>query len=579
MKASELKRKYIEFFKQYNHKEIPNASLIPENDPTVLFTTAGMHPLVPFLAGQKHPAGKKLVNVQRCIRTGDIHEVGNDYHLTFFEMLGNWSLGDYFKEEAIKMSYEFLTSKKWLNLSPEKLAISVFKGDKDAPRDEESAKIWIKLGMPRERIAYLPKKDNWWGPAGLTGPCGPDTEMFYWNSHKPVPKKFNPSNKNWVEIWNDVFMQYEKTKDAKYAPLKQKNVDTGMGVERTVTVLQKKNSVYETELFFPIINKIKQLTKTKNKKSIRIIADHLKASVFILAERVHPSNLEQGYVLRRLIRTSIRHGRLLGIESDFTTPIAKEVIKIYPEYEILNKNKDFIFMQLKKEEEKFKKTLSLGLRQFEKLIKNKKITGKGAFILFSTYGFPLEMTEDLAKEHKIKLNKKEFEKEFKKHQELSRTATKGRFRSGLIDESETTTKLHTATHLLHAALRQILGKHVQQKGSNITPERLRFDFSHDKKLTQEEIKKIETLVNKKIKESLPIASEEMTPEEAKKQGALGFFEHKYGDKVSVYTIKGFSKEICTGPHVKNTKEIGKFKIIKEEAVASGIRRIKAIIKK
>ncbi|MEK6922991.1 MAG: alanine--tRNA ligase [Nanoarchaeota archaeon] len=579
MKASELKRKYIEFFKQYNHKEIPNASLIPENDPTVLFTTAGMHPLVPFLAGQKHPAGKKLVNVQRCIRTGDIHEVGNDYHLTFFEMLGNWSLGDYFKEEAIKMSYEFLTSKKWLNLSPEKLAISVFKGDKDAPRDEESAKIWIKLGMPRERIAYLPKKDNWWGPAGLTGPCGPDTEMFYWNSHKPVPKKFNPSNKNWVEIWNDVFMQYEKTKDAKYAPLKQKNVDTGMGVERTVTVLQKKNSVYETELFFPIINKIKQLTKTKNKKSIRIIADHLKASVFILAERVHPSNLEQGYVLRRLIRTSIRHGRLLGIESDFTTPIAKEVIKIYPEYEILNKNKDFIFMQLKKEEEKFKKTLSLGLRQFEKLIKNKKITGKGAFILFSTYGFPLEMTEDLAKEHKIKLNKKEFEKEFKKHQELSRTATKGRFRSGLIDASETTTKLHTATHLLHAALRQILGKHVQQKGSNITPERLRFDFSHDKKLTQEEIKKIETLVNKKIKESLPIASEEMTPEEAKKQGALGFFEHKYGDKVSVYTIKGFSKEICTGPHVKNTKEIGKFKIIKEEAVASGIRRIKAIIKK
>ena len=704
MKASELKRKYIEFFKQYNHKEIPNASLIPENDPTVLFTTAGMHPLVPFLAGQKHPAGKKLVNVQRCIRTGDIHEVGNDYHLTFFEMLGNWSLGDYFKEEAIKMSYEFLTSKKWLNLSPEKLAISVFKGDKDAPRDEESAKIWIQLGIPKERIAYLPKKDNWWGPAGLTGPCGPDTEMFCWNSPKPVPKKFDSSDKNWVEIWNDVFMQYEKTKinailvdaihclfdesrklnkellnllqsyntklivvtnadlkDEKNQPLselkkqnievftingkpektnpeyfkkllakynlktneiiyfdhakenvsaakrininsglfqnvqqiktfideniytflslKQKNVDTGMGVERTVTVLQQKNSVYETESFSPIINKIKGLAKIKNERSIRIIADHLKASVFILAEGIQPSNLEQGYVLRRLIRTSIRHGRLLGIENDFTTPIAKEVIKIYPEYEILNKNKDFIFMQLKKEEEKFKKTLSLGLRQFEKLIKNKKITGKGAFILFSTYGFPLEMTEDLAKEHKIKLNKKEFEKEFKKHQELSRTATKGRFRSGLIDESETTTKLHTATHLLHAALRQILGKHVQQKGSNITPERLRFDFSHDKKLTQEEIKKIETLVNKKIKESLPIASEEMTPEEAKKQGALGFFEHKYGDKVSVYTIKDFSKEICTGPHVKNTKEIGKFKIIKEEAVASGIRRIKAIIKK
>ncbi len=575
MKAKELKKKYVDFFKSKEHKEIKNSSLIPENDPTVLFTTAGMHPLVPFLTGQKHPSGKRLVNVQRCIRTGDINEVGDEVHLTFFEMLGNWSLGDYFKEEAIKMSFEFLTDKKWLGLSKDKLGITCFKGDKDAEKDVESARIWIELGISKDRIAFLGKDDNWWGPAGLTGPCGPDTEMFYYTGGK-APKKFDAKDKNWVEIWNDVFMEYDKKADGKYYVLKQKNVDTGMGVERTVAVLQGKKTVYDTELFLPIIDKIRKLAKKKDIRSLRIIADHLRSAVFILMDGVVPSNLEQGYVLRRLIRTAIRHGRLLGVEDDFCSDIAEEVIKLYDEYPLEGKRK-FIIEELKKEEIKFKKTLTFGLRQFDKLAKSRKIDGRDAFILFSTYGFPLEMTEDLAKEYEVKINKKEFEGEFKKHQELSRTATKGKFGSGLIDHSKETTQLHTATHLLHAALRKILGDQVQQKGSNITPERLRFDFSFERKLTNEEIDKIEKLVNEQIEKSLDVISEEMNPKEAKRLGALGFFEHKYGEKVSVYTIKGFSKEICTGPHVKNTSELGKFKIIKEEAVAAGVRRIKAVL--
>jgi len=702
MEASQLKRKYIEFYKKKNHKEIKNSSLIPENDPTVLFTTAGMHPLVPFILKQKHPLGKRLVNVQRCIRTGDIESVGDDVHLTFFEMLGNWSLGDYFKEEAIKMSFEFLTSKKWLGIPVEKLGVSVFKGDKDAPNDKESAKVWLDLGVSKERIAYLSKKDNWWGPAGLTGPCGPDTEMFVWNGKDKAPRKFDIKNSGWVEVWNDVFMEYEKIKikailvdamyclfdkdrnlnkelfsmlnnyptkliivtnadlnDTKnkpltefisdnidiytlknnpdksnpeyfekllnkynlkpneiiyfdhsednlnsakklgiktelyknskqiqnfidnnfysYIPLKQKNVDTGMGVERTAAVLQRKETIYDTELFLPIINKIKELSEG-NVRSVRIIADHLRSSVFLLMDGVLPSNLEQGYVLRRLIRTAIRHGRLIGIKEDFTSKVAEEVIKIYKdEYKELEKKKKFILVELKKEEDRFRRTLLLGLKQFDKLIK-KKITGKDAFILFSTYGFPLEMTEELAKEQRLKIDKGEFEKEFRKHQELSRTATKGRFGSGLVDQSVETTKLHTATHLVHSALRKILGKRVQQKGSNITQERLRFDFSFDRKLTEEEIKKVEDLVNQQIRKGLKVIREEMPLREAKKQRALGFFEHRYGEKVYVYTIGGFSKEICTGPHVTNTQELGKFKIIKEEAVAAGIRRIKAVLK-
>jgi len=578
MNAKQLKRKYIEFFKSKNHKEIKNFPLIPENDPTVLFTTAGMHPLVPYLLGQRHPSGKRLVNIQRCIRTGDIEEVGDQDHNTFFEMLGNWSLGDYWKREAIEFSFEFLTSKKWLGIPIDKLGVTVFKGDKDAPKDEESAKAWIKLGIPRERIAYLPKKDNWWGPAGLTGPCGPDTEMFCWIGSGKAPKKCDPDDNRWVEIGNDVFMEYEKLSNGKYIPLKQKNVDFGGGVERTAMVLQGKKTVYDTELFKPIVDKIKKLSTKDNVRSIRIIADHLRSSVFLLMDGILPSNLEQGYVLRRLIRTAIRHGRLIGIEDDFTSEVAGVVIKIYNgEYGELGKKRKFILDELKEEEDRFRRTLILGLRQFGKLVKKRKVTGKDAFILFSTYGFPLEMTEDLAREHSIKINRKEFEKEFRRHQELSRTAMKGRFGSGLADQGVETTRLHTATHLLHTALRKILGKKVQQKGSNITSERLRFDFSFDRKMTEKEIKKVEDLVNKQIKKKLKVIREEMSPSEAKRLGALGFFEHVYGEKVSVYTIDKFSKEICTGPHVKNTKELGRFKIIKEESVAAGIRRIKAVL--
>jgi len=582
MKAKDLKKKYFEFFKGKKHKLISSASLIPEHDPTVLFTTAGMHPLVPYIMGEKHPAGKRLVDVQKCIRTGDIDEVGNTSHLTFFEMLGNWSLGDYWKKEAIEWSYEFLTSKKWLNLDKNKLYISVFSGDKDAPKDEESVKIWRSLGIPTERIFYLPKKDNWWGPAGSTGPCGPDTEMFYDTGKEKCGKECQPGCGcgKYFEIWNDVFIQYNKTKEGKYTNLKQKTVDTGMGVERTAAMLQKKENVFEIETFKPIIEKIKAEAKEQNIKSIRIIADHLKASTFILAEKISPSNLDQGYVLRRLIRKSIRHFRLLGIEKEnFASEIAKIVIENFKDdYPELNENKNFILKELEKEEKKFKKTLETGLREFNKLIKKgTKITGKEAFILFSSYGFPLEMTEELAEEKKLRINKEEFEKEFKKHQKLSRVGAKKRFKGGLADSSQETKRLHTATHLLNEALRKVLDDKIVQKGSNITPERLRFDFNFDRKLTEEEIKKIEDLVNKKIKEAIQVKREEMTLEEAKKRNAQGVFEHKYADRVSVYTVGNFSTEICGGPHVKNTKELGKFKIIKEESSAAGIRRIKAVL--
>ena len=580
MKASELKKKYLEFFKSKKHSIIKSSPLIPENDPTVLFTTAGMHPLVPHLLGVEHPEGKRLADVQKCIRTGDIDSVGDDTHLTFFEMLGNWSLGDYFKKEAIEWSFEFLTSKKWLNLDINRLGVTCFQGDKDAPKDEEASKIWASLGIKKERIAFLPKEDNWWGPAGETGPCGPDTEMFYWISDEPVPKVFNPKDKKWVEIWNDVFMQYTKTKEGRYELSKQKNVDTGMGVERTACILQGKKTVYDTELFLPIIKKIKELTKEENEKYFRIIADHLKASTFILGDErsIIPSNLGQGYVLRRLIRKSIRLGKLMNIKDNFTSEIAKVVIDIYKkEYQELELNKDIIINELNKEEKKFNETLESGLRQFEKLSSKGAISGKDAFILFSTFGFPFEMTEELAKEKKIKINKKEFDEEFKKHQELSRVGAEKTFKGGLSEASEITAKLHTATHLLHAALRKVLGEKVQQKGSNITAERLRFDFSFDRKLADEELKKVESIVNEKIKEKLPVIKSITSPDEAKKEGALAFFGHKYGDKISVYDIKGFSKEICMGPHAENTSQLGKFKILKEEGVAAGVRRIKAVL--
>ena len=588
----ELIKKYIEFFKAKKHKEIPSSSLIPENDPTVLFTTAGMHPLVPYLLGQKHPLGKRLVNVQKCIRTGDIEEVGDTTHHTFFEMLGNWSLGDYGKKTAIEYSFEFLT--KILKIPKNKLAISVFKGDKNAEADKVSHEIWLKLGIPEERIVFLPKENNWWGPAGETGPCGPDTEMFYWSSQESPPKTFHHEDKRWVEIWNDVFMEYEKSSSGKYKKSRQLNIDTGMGVERTLAVLNNLEDNYLTSSFLPIIKKIESLSKKKysedNKKQMRIIADHMRASVFILWDpnSIKPSNAGQGYVLRRLIRRTIRYWRQLVSQHQANTPItevmAEIIIKLYKSsYPELENNKQHILSQLVEEENKFNKTLEEGLKEFDKISSrsNNLISGKDAFLLFQSFGFPIEITQELAHEKHIKVNIEEYLKEYNNHQELSKQTSSGMFKSGLADNSEQTTKLHTATHLLNEALRKVLGKDVKQRGSNITPERLRFDFNFPRKLKEEEIKQVESLVNEQILKSLEVSKEEVKYEEAIKSGAQAEFGHKYPEKVSVYTIGSkkswFSREICTGPHVKNTSKLGKFKILKEESVASGIRRIKAIV--
>ena len=587
MKAKELKKKYFKFFQEKQHKLISSASLIPEHDPTVLFTTAGMHPLVPYLMGQSHPQGKRLVNVQKCIRTGDIDDVGDPSHLTFFEMLGNWSLGDYFKKEVIEWSYEFLT--KVLKFKKDKISVTCFKGDKDAPQDKESAEIWLNLGIPSERIFFLPKEDNWWGPAGTTGPCGPCTEMFIDTGKDKCNIKCQPGCNcgKYFEIWNDVFMEYNKKQDGTYEKLKQKNVDTGMGVERTIAMLQNKENIYETELFEPIIKKIKNLANINKEdefqeESIRIITDHIRASTFILGDNlgITPSNLDQGYILRRFIRRSIRHGKSLGIEKEFLSELAEIVIKQYKDdYNELEKNKDIIMQELKKEDEKFRKTLEKGLNKFEKMSQNKEISAKEAFLLFQSFGFPIEMTQELAREKGVKVDVKGFEQEFKQHQELSRKGAEKRFKGGLADSGEQTTKLHTATHLLNQALREILKKpDIYQRGSNITPERLRFDFNFDRKLEKEELQKVEDWVNDKIKQGLEVKREEMTVEEAKKAGAQGVFEDKYGEKVSVYSIGTISKEICGGPHVKNTKELGHFKIKKEESSAAGVRRIKAILK-
>ena len=580
-----MRKKFLDFFKKKGHAIIPGASLIPEHDPTVLFTTAGMHPLTPFLLGEKHPAGQRLADAQKCVRTGDIDSIGDNWHLTFFEMLGNWSLGDYWKKEAIEWSFEFLTEKKWLDIPAGKLSITVFAGDKDAPEDKDSAKIWQKLGILKERIYYLPKEENWWGPAGQTGPCGPCTEMFYDTGKEKCNSNCRPgcSCGKYAEIWNDVFMEFNKTKEGKYLPLKQKNVDTGMGLERTIAVLAGFDNVYETELFKPIIKKIGELT-TKNyplpTTHYRIIADHLKAATFILAENIEPSNVERGYVLRRLIRRAVRHGRQIGIKNIFTHKVAESIIEIYPE---LKKNQDFIFEQLIREEEKFGKTLKRGLKQFERLAKNNKITGEKAFNLYQNYGFPLELTQELGKERNIKIDEKDFQEALKKHQELSRLGSEKKFKGGLADHSKKVTKYHTATHLLLAALRQILSSHIYQRGSNITAERLRFDFSHTAKLTPEELKKVEDLVNQKIKDGLEVKWEEMSLEEAKKQRAMGVFGEKYGERVKVYTIFNpktgeiFSQEICGGPHVKRTSELGKFKIIKEESSGASVRRLRAVL--
>jgi len=576
MTSKELREKFLLFFKENNHTIIPSASLVPENDPTVLFTTAGMHPLVPFLLGERHPAGKRLANAQICIRTDDIDEVGDEVHHTFFEMLGNWSLGDYWKKETIEWSYEFLTDKKWLGLDKDKLAISVFAGDDDAKRDEESVKIWKNLGIPEKRIAFLSKKDNWWGPAGEIGPCGPDTEMFYWAGKEKAPAEFNPRDGKWVEIWNDVFMEYFKNIDGRYESLPQKNVDTGMGLERVLSVLNGLDDDYKTDVFLPLLQEIEKLSGKKyedNKKEFRIIVDHIKAAAFIIGDKngVEPSNLGQGYVVRRLLRRAIRYGKMLDLPQYFLASLIQKVIEIYGKAypEIKRKENDIITI-VQKEEEKFEKTLEEGIKQFEK--------GLDAFELYTTYGFPLELTMEMAKEQGKNINVEEFNRKFKEHQKLSRTASAGMFKGGLADTGEQAIKYHTATHLLLAALKEILGPHVWQRGSNINAERLRFDFSHPQKMTEAEIKKVEELVNQKIKEDLPVICKETTLEEAKAKGATGIFEEKYGKIVKVYAIGEFSKEICGGPHVKRTSELGHFKIIKEESSAAGVRRIRAILK-
>jgi alanyl-tRNA synthetase len=601
MTADELRSKYVNFFVSKGHAQIQGKSLLPENDPTVLFTTAGMHPLVPYLLGQEHPAGKRLVDFQKCIRTGDIDSVGDPSHLTFFEMLGNWSLGDYFKEEAIKMSFEFLTSPQWLNIPIEKLGVTVFKGEGEVPKDDESAAIWKKMGIPENRIAYLPREDNWWGPAGTTGPCGPDTEMFYYMGDAPCGPDCKPgcSCKKWLEIWNDVFMQYNKNAGGAYEPLARKCVDTGMGIERTVTVLNGKASVYDTVIFEPIISAIEKASGCKYSgganididRSIRIIADHVRSAVFILGDpkAVSPSNVGAGYVLRRLIRRAVRHGRKLTPSGINLCNIADVIVEQFKgSYPELEENRSFIKNELNREEEKFMETLQKGEHEFEKILPNllkdprKIMSGRLAFKLYDTYGFPIELTEELAAEHGMTVNRDEFDEAFKKHQELSRSQSGQAFKGGLGDQGEMAIKYHTATHLLHKALRSILGDHVAQKGSNITAERLRFDFAHDAPMTAEEIKKAEDIVNEQIKKDLTVFMETMGLEEAKAQGAVALFGEKYESQVKVYTIGNsvseyFSKEVCGGPHVEKTGVLGAFKIQKEQSSSAGVRRIRAVL--
>ncbi len=590
--ANALRKKFIDFFVSKDHKQISGASLIPENDPTVLFTTAGMHPLVPYILGAEHPSGNRLCDYQKCIRTGDIDAVGDPHHLTFFEMLGNWSLGSYFKNEAIDFSYDFLT--KELNIDPEKLSVTVFAGDDLVPRDNESAEAWKKHGILDERIYFLPKKDNWWGPAGETGPCGPDSEMFIDTGRE----KCNPDCKpgcscgKYFEIWNDVFMGYKKLDDGSYVEMDRKCVDTGMGIERTIAILQGKKNVYETEVFTPIIEGIEKLSNVKygnaedTDVSIRIVADHIRTSCFILGDQrgLAPSNVGQGYILRRLIRRAIRHGKKLGIEGVFLGELATIVVDLYNEaYPELIDNKEFIFNELEQEEDKFSKTLQKGEREFMKMIPNilkgkaKMIPGRMAFKLYDTYGFPIELTKELAQENGLSVDEEGFEKAFEKHQNQSRSGSEQKFKGGLADHSEKTTALHTATHMLHQALRTVLGEHVGQKGSNITIDRLRFDFTHPEKVSKEDLKKVEDLVNSEIQKNQDVICETMSLEKAKEKGAIAFFNSKYGEQVKVYSIGNFSKEVCGGPHVENTKVMGTFKIKKEQSSSAGVRRIKAVL--
>ena len=583
MKAIEIRNKYLNYFKKHGHAVIPSSPLIPENDPSVLFTTAGMQPLVPYLLGEKHPEGKRLTDYQKCLRTNDIDEVGDNRHLTYFEMLGNWSLGDYFKEESIAMSFEFLT--KELQIPADKISVTCFAGDEDCPRDEITANCWKKAGIPEDRIYYFGKDDNWW-IAGEEGPCGPDTEMFYDTGKPKCSPNCNPSCGcgKYVEIWNNVFMEYFKTKDGKYTKLKQQNVDTGLGLERMTMLLQGKETPFDTELFKPVMDKLLELAKVDDIASRRIVAEHLRASMMIIVDGGVPSNVDRGYILRRLIRRMTRHMRKLQIDLNSLGDIIDlniETLKeMYPE---LVAKKENIKKVIIEEKDKFEKTLERGEREFNKIatrLKNENkdtISGQDLFNLYETYGFPPEVTADCASEQGLKVDTSEFDRLFKEHQEKSRIGSEQKFKGGLSGNGEMETKYHTATHLLNAALKQVIGKDVHQKGSNITPERMRFDFSCDHKLTDEEKQKVENLVNEWIEEGLTVTAQEMKKEDALKSGAECMFIEKYPDIVTVYTIGDVSKELCGGPHVKNTKELGKFKIKKEEASSAGVRRIKAIL--
>ena len=592
-----LRQLYLQFFKSKGHAVIPSASLIPENDPTVLFTTAGMHPLVPYLLGEKHPAGNRLCDVQKCVRTGDIDEVGDSSHCTFFEMLGNWSLGDYFKEKMIPWSFEFLTSPEYLGIPVKDIAVTCFAGDKDCPKDEESAKLWRECGILPENIYFLPKSGNWWGPAGTTGPCGPDTEMHVIRNHAEADKlgeydfEKAPAG-TFLEIWNDVFMQYNKTAEGSYEPLRQKNVDTGMGLERTLCILNGKSSVYETDIFEKAIQSIENLTGRKYGESeeitraFRVVLDHVRTATFMLGDvkGIAPSNTDQGYILRRIIRRAVRFGRNIGLPQGSLSKISATIIDKYAEvYPELVKNSGRVYEELEKEENKFSKTLQQGIREFDKVVSalpaGGVIDGVTAFHLYDTYGFPVAITGEMAREKGMTVDAKGYEAAYAEHQAKSRAGSEQKFACGLADHKELTTNLHTATHLLHAALKKVCSPDIEQRGSNITEERLRFDFNFARKLTPEEVAEVERLINEQISLDIPVVMREMTLEQAKAEGFTGLFESKYGEKVKTYSIGEFSKEICGGPHAEKTGLLGKFKIAKQENVSAGVKRIKAILTK
>lgn len=582
--TKQLRKAYLDFFAERGHTVISSASLIPDNDPTVLFTTAGMHPLVPYLLGAKHPGGSRLCDVQKCVRTGDIDSVGDATHCTFFEMLGNWSLGDYFKKESITFSYTFLT--EVLGIPVEKLAVSVFAGDEDCPRDDFSAQMWISLGIKEENVYFLPKKNNWWGPAGITGPCGPDTEIFVITKEEKCSDDCSPACDcgRFVEIWNNVFMEYEKKADGSFAPLSRKNVDTGMGLERTVAMLNGFETVYETDVFKPVMELLKSKSNIGDVRAMRVVADHIRTATFMLGDEkgVTPSNVDQGYILRRLIRRAVRFTRVLELDNSILTEISRKYIEIYGEhYNELKINAEKIISELEKEIERFNKTLETGLKEFEKLLKyiqNNRISGKAAFKLYDTFGFPLEMTCELAADNNVTVDEEGFYRAFKEHQEKSHAGAEQKFKGGLADNSEATSRLHTATHLLNASLKKVLNApDIQQKGSNITAERLRFDFNFPRPLTPEEIAAVEKEVNDAIKEAIPVVCEEMPLKDARDKGAVGVFGDRYDSVVKVYTIGARSMEICGGPHAANTSELGSFKITKEQSSSAGIRRIKAVI--